>query len=117
MKRTISVIIAAIYLALSCATSSAKTTFDDETLKYVITYKWGLITKDSGDATLSLKNQGSKYYIQLTGKTKPWADGLFKVRDTLVSVMDKAKFLPLSYTKVAHEGDKYGKDVIEYFCS
>ncbi len=92
----------------------AATKFEDETLHYVITYKWGLITKDSGDATLSLKNQGSKYYIQLTGKTKPWADGLFKVRDTLVSVMDKAKFLPLSYTKVAHEGDKYGKDVIEY---
>lgn len=114
MKKIISIIIATICIALAGGTASAKTTFGDETLKYVITYKWGLITKDSGDATLSLKNQGSKYYIQLTGKTRPWADGLFKVRDTLVSVMDKAKFLPLSYTKVAHEGDKYAKDVIEY---
>ena len=94
--------------------SAANPSFADETLKYVITYKWGLITKDSGDATLSLKNQGSKYYIKLTGKTKPWADDLFKVRDTLVSVMDKAKFRPLTYTKVAHEGGKYAKDVIEY---
>lgn len=94
--------------------ASANTKFADETLKYVITYKWGLITKDSGEATLSLKNQGSKYYIQLSGKTKPWADKLFMVRDTLVSVMDKATFRPISYTKAAHEGDKYGKDVIEY---
>lgn len=96
------------------ATAGAETKFADETLNYVITYKWGLITKDSGDATLTLKNQGQKYYIKLTGKTKPWADGLFHVRDTLISVMDKAKFRPLTYTKIAHEGGKYGKDVIEY---
>lgn len=105
---------AGLCLMLTFGTASADTKFADETLKYVITYKWGLITKDSGDATLSLKNQGSKYYIKLTGKTKPWADGLFQVRDTLISVMDKAQFRPLSYTKVAHEGGKYAKDVIEY---
>lgn len=108
-----------IILGFACAmmayvSASAANSFADETLKYVITYKWGLITKDSGDATLTLKNQGSKYYIKLTGKTKPWADGLFQVRDTLISVMDKAKFRPLSYTKIAHEGGKYDKDVIEY---
>lgn len=106
--------LAAVCAAAAYATAAADTKFADETLKYVITYKWGLITKDSGDATLSLKNQGPNYYIKLTGKTKPWADGLFHVRDTLISVMDKAKFRPISYTKVAHEGGKYAKDVIEY---
>ncbi|MDE6786429.1 MAG: DUF3108 domain-containing protein [Muribaculaceae bacterium] len=115
MKGIIKTIIAGLCLILAFGTASAADTkFADETLKYVITYKWGLITKDSGEATLSIKNQGSKYYIRLTGKTKPWADGLFKVRDTLVSVMDKAKFHPLSYTKIAHEGDWHRKDVIEY---
>ena len=114
MKALIKTILAAVCAVLTYGSASADTKFADETLKYVITYKWGLITKDSGDATLSLKNQGSKYYIKLTGKTKPWADDLFQVRDTLVSVMDKAKFRPLSYTKVAHEGGKYAKDVIEY---
>ena len=108
-----------IMMGLACVltaygTAKAETAFADETLKYVITYKWGLITKDSGDATLSLKNQGTKYYIKLTGKTRPWADGLFQVRDTLISVMDKGKFRPLSYTKIAHEGGKYGKDEITY---
>ena len=114
MKAFVKIILGAVCSVLAYGTASADNKFGDETLKYVITYKWGLITKDSGDATLSLKNQGSKYYIKLTGKTKPWADGLFQVRDTLVSVMDKAKFRPLSYTKVAHEGGKYAKDVIEY---
>lgn len=114
MKALIKTILTAVCAVSTYGSASADTTFADETLKYVITYKWGLITKDSGDATLSLKNKGSKYYIQLTGKTKPWADDLFQVRDTLVSVMDKAKFRPLSYTKVAHEGGKYAKDVIEY---
>ncbi len=114
MKPIFKLSIVALCVILGNIAASADTKFADETLKYVITYKWGLITKDSGDATLSLKNQGSKYYIKLTGKTKPWADGMFKVRDTLISVMDKAKFRPLSYTKVAHEGGKYAKDVIEY---
>ena len=114
MKRIIKYIVAGLCILIGYGNASADNKFADETLKYVITYKWGLLTKDSGDATLSLKNQGSKYYIQLTGKTKPWADGLFRVRDTLVSVVDKATFRPISYTKAAHEGDKYGKDVIEY---
>lgn len=96
------------------ATALADTNFGNETLRYVITYKWGLITKDSGEATMTLKNQGSRYYIKLTGGTKPWADNLFRVRDTLVSVMDKNKFRPLSYTKIAHEGGKYAKDEIIY---
>ena len=114
MKGIITTIILSICTAFASVTASATTKFADETLKYVITYKWGLITKDSGDATLTLKNQGSRYYIRLTGKTRPWADGLFKVRDTLVSVMDKEKFRPISYTKAAHEGGSYTKDHIEY---
>ena len=114
MKAFGKTILTAICMLMAYGTASADKKFADETLRYVITYKWGLITKDSGDATLSLKNQGSKYYIKLTGKTKPWADGMFQVRDTLISVMDKEMFRPLSYTKVAHEGGKYAKDVIEY---
>lgn len=114
MKRIMKIYIALLCVIFSNLGATAEKNFSDETLHYVITYKWGLITKDSGDATLSLKNRGSNYYIKLTGKTKPWADGMFQVRDTLISVMDKSKFRPLSYTKVAHEGGKYAKDIIEY---
>lgn len=88
--------------------------FANETLRYVITYKWGLIHKDAGDATMTLKNNGSTYNIKLVGKTKPWADGFYRVRDTLISVIEKNKFRPLNYTKIAHEGDGYSRDVIDY---
>lgn len=114
MKLLKKILLTLIFLCLASTASTANTNFGNETLRYVITYKWGLISKDSGEATLTLKNQGSKYYIQLTGKTKPWADKFFNVRDTLVSVMDKSKFLPLKYTKIAHEGGSYDKDEIIY---
>lgn len=101
-------------MILSSLTVSAHSNFKNETLRYVITYKWGLINKDSGEATLTLKNKGNTYDIRLVGKTKPWADHVYKVRDTLVSVIDRAKFRPVSYSKMAHEGDKYSKDYIAY---
>lgn len=37
--------------------------FKDETLNYVISYKWGLIHKDAGEATLKLRNSGNKYKL------------------------------------------------------
>ncbi len=88
--------------------------FTDETLHYVITYKWGLIHKDSGDATLKLINKGDKYELILTGKTKPWADKFYQVRDTLLGTVTKKDFKPLSYTKIAHEKGKYSRDEISY---
>ena len=114
MKGIIKAIILALCVFMAHAAARADTHFENETLHYIITYKWGLITKDSGEATLTLKNSGKNYNIRLTGKTKPWADGLFKVRDTLTSVIEKARFRPLTYTKIAHEGGKYAKDVISY---
>lgn len=110
MKKLLIILFSVLALWLP---SSAKQ-FADETLKYVITYKWGLITKDSGEATLTLKNRGGNYDIRLVGRTKPWADSFFSVRDTLVSVISKSDFRPRSYTKIAHEGGKYAKDVITY---
>lgn len=113
MKRLFGYILLAM-MSLTGINATAQVNFHNETLRYVITYKWGLITKDSGEATLTLKNKGNTYDIRLVGKTKPWADHVFKVRDTLISVIDKAKFRPISYSKMAHEGDKYSKDYIEY---
>lgn len=90
------------------------TGFADETLHYVISYKWGLIHKDSGDATLKLTNSGNKYNLLLTGKTRPWADKFYQVRDTLKGSITKSNFRPVSYTKIAHENGKYSRDDITY---
>lgn len=88
--------------------------FKPETLHYVISYKWGLIHKDAGEATLSLKNNGGVYDIRLTARTKPWADKIFMVRDTLKAKVAASGLKPKSYEKISHEGGKYGKDVIKY---
>lgn len=88
--------------------------FPDESLNYVISYKWGLIHKDAGEALLSLRNRGDKFEVTLTGKTKPWADKFYQVRDTLKGTILKNGLKPLSYTKISHEDETYGFDEIIY---
>lgn len=88
--------------------------FENESLHYVISYKWGLIHKDAGEATLSLRKSGGTYNLRLTARTKPWADRIFQVRDTLHGTLRVSDLKPLSYIKIANEGGKYGKDVITY---
>ena len=88
--------------------------FSSETLKYVISYKWGIIHKDAGEAVLHSHLSGDKYQFTLTAKTKPWADRVFKVRDTLSATVSATKFRPLKYVKSAHEGDRYARDIIKF---
>ena len=88
--------------------------FQNETLRYVVTYKWGVIHKDAGDAVLRLKNSGGKYNIVLTARSKPWADKIYSVRDTLRATILKSPLRPLRYEKAAKEAGKYKKDVITY---
>lgn len=105
----------ALYILLVCASFSAMAAgMSDETLHYVISYKWGLVHKDAGDATLTLRNRGNNYQLQLTAKTKPWADKIFMVRDTLQSSVAKSAFRPVSYSKISHEDGKYRRDDIRY---
>ncbi|MDE6444131.1 MAG: DUF3108 domain-containing protein [Muribaculaceae bacterium] len=91
--------------------------FSNETLHYVISYKWGLIHKDAGEATLSLKNKGSDYSLTLVGRTKPWADSFYQVRDTLLGTVRKNGFRPLTYSKIAHEKGRYSRDDISFIYS
>ncbi len=110
MKRVFFLIAA---FAMTLAASAAN--FADETLRYVIFYKWGLIQKDSGDAVLKLNSQGDTYSIELAGSTKPWADKFYVVRDTLRATVRKQGFRPLSYERIAHEGGKYAHDLLTYY--
>lgn len=102
-------------LLLSVAfASQAATPFKNENLRYVISYKWGVIHKDAGDATLSLRHSGDNYKVTLTAKTKPWADKVYMVRDTLKSTIRMRDLKPLSYDKITHEKGKYATDHISY---
>ena len=105
------------FAAISICNSYASSNFNDETLKYVISYKWGLIHKDAGDAVLKLSKSGNKYNISLTAKTKPWADKIYSVRDTLKGALNIKNLTPIYYTKIMHEKDKYAKDEIKYTIS
>ncbi|MDE5796116.1 MAG: hypothetical protein K2H75_03320, partial [Muribaculaceae bacterium] len=42
-----------------------------EKLKYVVTYKWGLINKEAGDAVLTLNDHGGYYDIKMVAKSRP----------------------------------------------
>ncbi len=116
MKRFILIVFAAVFVVLNSGFSSSMygAGIKDEKLHYVISYKWGMIHKDAGEATLSLHNHGGEYSVMLAARTKPWADKFYQVRDTLLGSIRKSDFKALSYTKIAHENGKYGKDVITY---
>ncbi len=93
---------------------SALQPLKNETIKYRIMYKWGMINKQAGSATIILRDQGDRYYSQLVGHSAPWADKFFMVRDTLNGVMDKENYRPRFYEKIAHEGDDHKHDTVRF---
>lgn len=88
--------------------------FQPETLRYKVLFKWGLINKQAGTATLSLTRDGSTYHSLLTAYSAPWADRIFKVRDTLIGRMDVDGLVPRYYEKIANEGSERKHDVVLY---
>ena len=114
MKR-ISLIISLI-LALAFSAKPFTHNFNDETLKYRVMYKWGLINKQAGQATLTIKENGNHLVAQLTARSEPWADRFYCVRDTLNGKILKDGLKPLFYEKIAHEGseDKHDTVIFSY---
>lgn len=94
--------------------SATAMTFNDETIHYKVMYKWGLVNKQAGTASLSIKNQGENYKTQLVAKSESWADKFYMVRDTLNGSIKKDGFLPLFYEKIAHEGGDFKHDIVKY---
>lgn len=86
----------------------------DEDLHYSIMYKWGLINKEAGRATLSLRNYPGRYKAMLAARTVPWADKVYRVRDTLKSEMASPSCLPSMYVKLTHEGSANNVDRLCY---
>lgn len=86
----------------------------DETLKYRVMFKWGMINKQAGSATILLRDAGDRYYSQLIGRSAPWADKIFTVRDTLSSIMEKHSYRPTFYEKIAHEGPEDKHDIVRF---
>ncbi len=101
-------------LGLGHTSAKTATTFPNENLKYEIVYHWGMIWKHAASATLSLSNSGNYYNTSLVAHTRSWADKIYQVRDTLTCTIQKDGFKPIKYVKTSHEGNHYGKDIVQY---
>lgn len=110
----ISALVIVVCLTIINALTLSAADFSNERLHYRVMYKWGLINKQAGHATLSLKNNGSHYEMMLTAASEPWADTFYKVRDTLVGTVEVQDFRPLVYKKMSHEGGDHKHDVVTY---
>lgn len=88
--------------------------FNNETLNYQIVYHWGIIWKHAASATLNISSVGDKYHSSLCARTISWADKIYRVRDTLTSVIDKDELVPIRYVKSSHEGKDVGRDVVNF---
>jgi len=100
-------------LALAAVGRMAAYEPGEEVLSYKVSYKWGFINKNAGTAKLTVTPSDDGYRAELTARSDPWADRIYSVRDTLVSVMN-TDLKPLLYEKRAHEAGKYSHDVINY---
>lgn len=106
--------VAVLMLAAAVMPTAGAFEFRNEKLNYRVMYKWGLVNKQAGHATLSLQSDASTYRLMLTAASEPWADRFFKVRDTLVGKVDRSGFRPQEYHKMSHEGGDHKHDVVRY---
>lgn len=90
------------------------TRLKSEELHYDVLFRWGLINKKAGEATLLLRHGSTTYEAQLTAKSELWADRIYRVRDTLNGRMTYADFSPLMYEKIANESNERKHDVVNY---
>lgn len=111
-------ILAAATLIATLSTLSAATLqqFSDEELHYKVLFKWGLVNKTAGTATLRMTSnpKTDTYRAVLTARSEPWADRIYSLRDTLTSVMQRSNLVPKFYERIAHENGRYERDRIEF---
>ena len=116
MKQTLTRMVLAAFLAVAVAFSAAavRADFQNEHLTYKVMYKWGLVNKQAGTATITARNNGGHLNAQLTGRSDPWADKFYRVRDTLRGLIDRDGFRSTYYEKIAHEGGENKHDVVRF---
>lgn len=101
----------AIRMGVSAVNASG---LSPETLKYKVVYKWGLVHKQAGTATFTLKRTGSHMSATMTARSDPWADKFYKVRDTLTTSFAVGNCLPTKYVRIAHEGGRNSHDEVTF---
>ncbi|MDE5921769.1 MAG: DUF3108 domain-containing protein, partial [Paramuribaculum sp.] len=108
MKKNIILLLTLLSVVL---TVSARN-FSNETLHYKVMFKWGIVQKQAGRATLKLTSAPDHFKATLYARSEPWADHFYTLRDTLISVMDPTDMLPRHYERIAHEDGRFDHDII-----
>lgn len=107
------IIISLLIIVFGMAAPAARTV-PTETLHYKVLFKWGLINKKAGTATLTLTPRADYLVARLTARNESWADGFYKLRDTLTSHIDPVSMTPSYYERIAHEDGKYARDIVRF---
>ena len=105
-------VFAAFIMAFSLAATAVN--LADETLNYKVLYKWGLVNKTAGRATVTLRGNATHYKAVLVGRSESWADNFYKLRDTLISTMTRDNLYPVRYDKIAHENGRFSHDIVKF---
>lgn len=103
-----------VTLAVASITTSATQLATPESLEYKVYYKWGIIHKHAGNATISVRRAGSTYMATATGRSVGFAETFYPLRDTLRTTMRIADLAPSRYERIAHENGRYARDVVTF---
>lgn len=114
MNKALRILIIALLCVAPALYGVPRPDYKSETVSYKVMYKWGLITKQAGRATISIREDGDKYQLKLVARSEPWADKFFCVRDTLLGTARLSDFKPLVYEKISHEGSEHKHDVVKF---
>ncbi|MDE6135666.1 MAG: DUF3108 domain-containing protein, partial [Muribaculaceae bacterium] len=121
MRRFLSSLILSLALTARLAAGSPLPSSSEriapEDLQYKVMFKWGLINKQAGSAHLSLKHEKDGYHSLLAASSAPWADKIYRVRDTLLCHMDYQGMKPRTYVKIANEAAEHKHDRVEFHYS
>lgn len=110
MRRILSLVLLAAAAMGGILPARASGRMAPEELPYKVMFKWGLINKQAGSAVINLSHGADGYYSILSARSEPWADRIYRVRDTLKSHMAYEKFLPITYEKIANEASDHKHD-------
>jgi len=79
-----------------------------EKIKYVMTYNWFLVWTDVGEVTFEVreteKNNQQAYHLIGKGKSYPFYDWFYEVRDIYESWVDPESLRPIYYKRDVNEG-------------
>lgn len=103
-----------LLLSVSISFGAVCANFSNETLNYKVTYKWGMVHKQAGTARIVLTRSGNTYRAAAYGRSAPWADKIYRLRDTMYTTMRAGDMAPTRYEFIGHEDGKYSHDIVKF---